>query len=219
MAATDSSRLTSAPRRSWRSLRRRVLLHRRLLAAVALGVATYAAVMAYAAPPPATVEVWTAAHDLEPGRVLSADDLVRRPFLPDSAPAQRLTSIDEVVGRTLVAGAGAGMPLSAADVVGDGWLAGRPGTSAVPLRLGDPSVAALLHPGDRVDVLATDPQGGEGELLASDVEVLSLPRTSGGQEWQSGLSGRLVIVAVPRDQARHVASATPTKFLSVLWNR
>ena len=53
-----------APARRLGRLRRRVLLHRRLLAALCVGAAVLAGLQAAAPPPPATVAVWTAARDL-----------------------------------------------------------------------------------------------------------------------------------------------------------
>lgn len=93
-------------------------------------------------------------------------------------------------------------------------LAGGPDTAAVPIRLADPAVAALLHPGTEVDVIsstgAAAVAGGhgsgdaEGAVLAADATVAAV-RTTGGEH---GDHGRLVVLRLPRDDATRVAAAS-----------
>jgi hypothetical protein len=73
-----------------------------------------------------------------------------------------------------------------------------PGTVGLPLRIGDSSVAAVVRPGARVDVLGAA-RDGPAQLLASDVLVL---RSSGGDAPEDGT---LLYLAVTRDQAARLA--------------
>ena len=94
--------MTGAPvSRRWWELLRAVRRHRALLAAglAAGAVATALPVLAPDAPP--TVSVVAAAHDLLPGRPLTAGD-VHPVLLPAAAaPAGAVTEVDAVVGRAL----------------------------------------------------------------------------------------------------------------------
>jgi Flp pilus assembly protein CpaB len=198
--------------------RRRVLWHRRPLAALAAGLAAYVAVQAATAPPPPTVPVWTAAHDLPGGAVLATDDLVLRSFTPGSVPADRVTSPDQVVGRTLAAPVARGVPLTRAAVVGDGWLRDRPGLSAVPVRVTDPAVVPLLHAGDRVDLVAADPQRPDDAEVLTTATVLAVPARPSDDGSAGALPGRLVVVGVGSGSAARVAAASAALFLTVVWD-
>lgn len=200
------------------SFHRRVLVHRRPLAALAAAVAVLAGVHATAPAPPPTVAVWTARQALPSGHVLTAADLVRVPFRPGTAPADRLGSARAAVGRTVAAPLGAGEPVTAGRLLGPALLRGHPGTVAVPARVTDPAVVGLLRVGDRVSVLATDPQGTEdATVLAPDATVLALPRSA--SDAGTGLPGRLVVFAVPREAAPRLAAAAARAYLTVLWSR
>ncbi|GAB2658614.1 hypothetical protein GCM10027271_16620 [Saccharopolyspora gloriosae] len=79
----------------------------------------------------------------------------------------------------------------------------EPGQVAVPVRLADPGVADLLHPGVRVD-LVTNPEGSAGgSVLAERAPVLAV-RTTGSRPDQ----GRLVLLGIPEQRAPAVAGAS-----------
>jgi Flp pilus assembly protein CpaB len=201
-------------------LRRRVLLRRRLLAAVAAGIAVFVAVSGAASPPPPTVPVWTAARDLAAGTTLTADDLLQAGFSQGSVPAHALRSPRAVLGRTLAGPVGRGQPLSVLDVVRPGMAGHYPGRVAVPVRITDPAVVGMLRVGDRVSLVAADPADpGAGSMtLATDAAVAALPAAAAGDS-AAGLPGRLVVVAVPPDEADAVATASASFFVTVLWLR
>ena len=83
----------------------------------------------------------------------------------------------------------------------------------MPVRLADPASAALLRPGDRVDVLAaaTTP---EAPLLAAVVApaapVLAVPPAG------TDLEGALVVLAAPPSTAARLAATAVTSRLSVV---
>lgn len=148
-----------------RPVRRAVLARRRLLAALLTAVAVAAGLHATTAPPPAEVAVTVAASDLPSGAVLTDADLRTVGFAPGSVPAG---AVDEAGGRTLAAPLRAGEPVTDVRLVGPALTEGYPGLAAVPVRLPDAGVAGLLTVGDRVDLVAADPEGGPASLVATD---------------------------------------------------
>ncbi|HNI70618.1 MAG TPA: SAF domain-containing protein [Marmoricola sp.] len=197
-------------------IRRRVLLHRRTIAAVLAGLTVYVVVAATQQPPPQTVAVWTAAHDLASGELLGQGDLVRRDFLPDSVPAGAATDVGELTGRILAAPAGAGEVVTTGRLIGRELGASYPGRRIVPVRLGDEAVAGLLRVGDEIAILAADPtEERAAEPLTEDAVVAGLPKVAENAAYES--TGRLILVAVPDQDALRVASAGPTRFLIAIW--
>lgn len=194
-----------------RPVRRAVLARRRLLAALLTAVAVAAGLHAAAAPPPAEVAVTVAARDLPSGAVLTDADLRTVGFAPGSVPAG---AVDEAGGRTLAAPLRAGEPVTDVRLVGPALTEGYPGLAAVPVRLPDAGVAGLLTVGDRVDLVAADPEGGPASLVATDAPVLALP-AGDGDPGVTGLGGRLVVLGVPPSDVPLVADAAARKFLTV----
>ncbi len=197
-----------------RTIRRAVLARRRLLAALLTAVAVATGVHAAATPPPATVEVVVAAHDLPAGVVLTSEDLRRAGFAPDSAPAGATDDLGDTVGRTLAAPLRVGEPVTDVRLVGPSLTDGYPGLSAVPVRLPDAGMADLLRVGDVVDLISADPQGGAATVVAADVPVLAVPATT-PEVGASGLPGRLVVVGAPPGEVPRIADASARTFLTV----
>jgi hypothetical protein len=94
--------------------------------------------------------------------------------------------------------------------------AGQPGLTAVPVRLPDPGMVALLDVGDRIDLVATDPQEGGASVVAADVPVLAIPAAD-DQTSASGLPGRLVVVGAEADQVAPLADASVRSFVTFIW--
>jgi Flp pilus assembly protein CpaB len=207
----DRSLTRPVPRRRGR-LRRAVLARRRLLAAVTAAFAVLVGLQAAAPPPPATTPVLTAARDLPAGVVVGPDDLTRAPFLQESVPDGALAAAGDVVGRTTTGPVRAGEPLTDVRLVSGSLLDGYPGRVAVPVRLADPGAVALLRVGDRVDVVAADPQGrSEAVVVATDAPVVALPEAD-----EAALaSGGLLVLAVTGETARALATAAVSGYLSV----
>jgi pilus assembly protein CpaB len=202
-------------------IRRQVLIRRRSLAALCVALAVWFGLNTLTAAPPAAVPLLTAARDLPSGSTVAADDLERTRFSPGSVPPTALRDPRSIVGRTLLVPVERGEPLSSAKLLGEGALTGYPGRVAIGLRIPDEDAAALLDPGDEVDLVATDPQGdAEPERLVRDAVVLAVPRPDPDAGTVGGTgSGRLVLFAVPREGIEHVAAAATSHFLTVIWNR
>lgn len=210
-----------APLTLLESLRRQILIRRRALAAICFGLAVWTALDVLTVAPRAGVEVVVAAHDLASGTSLAGGDLVKVRFAPDSVPATAIRDPDTAIGRTTVVPLARGIPLSTDQLLGDGALSGYPDRSAIGLRIPDQDAAALLHPGDRVDLIASDPQSNaDPERLVSDAVVLALPKPDpdAAQLGTTG-NGRLVLFAVPRADVEHIAAVSTSHYLTVIWNR
>jgi len=195
-------RRSAAAGRGWprRFAVRRVLAALLVLAAAALAVAPARA------PAEPTVPMLVAARTLAPGATLRAAD-VRVVAAPEPLrPAAALHSVAEVRGRVLAGAATEGEPITTTRLVGaenSRLSTGAPDAVAVPVRLTDPAVAALLSPGARVDVVTVAADGGPS-VLATGARVITVrvdePAGPGADR------DRLVVIALPRAEARQVAS-------------
>ncbi len=215
---TDSPRPSGRLLRLRRGVRRRVLARRRLLAACCLGVAAAATVQAVAAPPPPTVVVLAAARDLPAGRALTDDDLVDLALPADAVP-DGVTG--QAVGETLAAPVRGGEPITDVRLVGEGLAAAHPDLTTLPVRLPDADQAALLAPGDRIDLIATDPQAGGSRVVASDAVVLAVPEVSGQESAAAatGAGGALVVLGVAPAAVPTVTEASARWFLTWSFSR
>ncbi len=199
-----------------RRVRRSVLARRRLLAAVAAAAAVAAGLQATAAPPAETTLVLTASRDLPSGTVLAPGDLEAVPFDPDTVPSGVIASRSAAVGRTTAGPVRAGEPVTDVRMVSGSLLAAFPGDVATPVRIGDPAAVALLEVGDRVDVLAADPQGrSEAVVVAEDAPVIAIPRA---ESPSVATPGALVVLATSDETAREIATAAVARYLSVVLN-
>jgi Flp pilus assembly protein CpaB len=179
----------------------RTVALRRLAASALVVLAAFLALRPSRTP---DAPILVANRDLAPGTTLSTSDLrvVRAP--PTVIPRGTLTSPESALGRILAGAAADGEPITGVRLVGPentGLAAGGPGAAAVPVRLADESVAELLAPGSRVDIV-----GGDQQVLASDAVVVTV---------RSGEKGRLVVVALPRDVAIRVAGLSLGQGVSI----
>jgi pilus assembly protein CpaB len=205
--------------RPFRRAHRRVLLHRRPLAALTAGGAVFAALQVAAPPPPPTVAVWTAARDLPGGETVEEADVSITRLSPASVPDRAVDELDEVVGRTLAAPVSRGEVITSLRTIHRGLLHGYPGSTAVPLRITDAAVVDLLRVGDRIDVVVADPDGRTPpRQLLEDVPVVAIPQAGDGALTDGG-PGRLVVVAVPTESASAVAASAATSILIPVWDR
>lgn len=200
------------------AVRRRVLARRRLLAALLVAVAVAAGVRAATAPPPPSVPVLTAARDLPAGSVLAADDLVTVAYAAGTRPTGATADAGTVLGETLAAPMRRGEPVTDVRLVGPALTAPDPDRQAVPVRLPDAAAVALLRPGDRVDLVATDPEGAGSRLVVAGVPVLAVPPPAAG-EGTAGQPGALVVLGVPPASVTEVSDAAVRSFLGYVFAR
>lgn len=227
--------LDRAPWRRPRAPRAGTLL-RWLTATVLLGLAAVVLSAGSSGAADPTTAVLVAARDLAPGVPLAAGD-VRTADLPRAdVPAGALRPGTGTLGRRLTAPARRGEPLTDVRLMGPALVrASDPGADVVaaPVRVADPGVLGLVHPGDRVDVLAVrtdpaagsaasdpgtgDPHGGEGGdpgsavVVATDVVVLTVPAPSG----TAVDDGALVVLATTHAVAARLAAQSVHSRLSL----
>ncbi len=200
--------LGTTVRRAWR----RVLARRRPLAALCAALAVLTAVRAASEEPSPAVEVLVAATDLPGGATVRQGDLSRAAFRAESLPTGTLRSPVDAVGRVLAAPVRAGEALTDLRLVAPGLLEGYPGLVAAPVRVADAASVALLRVGDRVDLVAADPEGGSATPVTRGAPVVALPQSATVDSDLQG--GGLVVVAVPEGEALTLARLGVSHVLS-----
>jgi len=197
-------------RRSASPLLRRIARHRTPLAAALAALAVACGLSAVAPADAAAVTVVTAAQDLPAGTALTHAELSTVRLPPDAVPQGALRAPEQVLGQRLSGAVRAGEALTDVRLLGPGLLPAG-GEVAVPVRVAEPAVAGLLRPGDRVDVLAAAPEGGEAaRTVVSDVVVLAVPALEDG-----ALEGALLVLAATTGGASRQAAAAVSGRLSV----
>jgi pilus assembly protein CpaB len=200
------------------AVRRRLLIHRRGLLALCVAAIAWSVVTSLQPPEPPSDQVWTAARDLPSGTVLVAEDLQRTAVPVGTAPHSP-HDLDALLGRTLATSLEEGQVATQPQTMSNGRLEGYPGRSAVPIRIPDAEAVAMLRPGDRVDLLGSDPQHDvPGTRIAQDAVVLALPKASDLGSTPA-LTGRLVVFAIQTEQVVEVVTEATGLFLTVIWNR
>lgn len=164
-------------------------------------------------PTPPGAPVVVAARDVPEGHELTADD-VRTARLVGPLPAGAPATREEVLGARTAVALPRGLPLAPELLTTERFGTDPPdGTVTVPVRLADAAVATLLRPGDRVDLVAPDPDvpgAGAPTVLARRALVLEvvLPDAPGDgllDGWSSGDTAVLTVVAVPPDAGHRIA--------------
>lgn len=129
-----------------------------LVLAAASAVAARRADSAGASGSPAGVRIVVADRDLGVAHTLTLRDLTTAAWPRTVVPAGAAARPGQLVGRRLAGPVRVGEAVTDARLVGSGMTDGLPpGQVAVSVPTG-PGVAALVHPGDRVDVLAGPPE-------------------------------------------------------------
>jgi Flp pilus assembly protein CpaB len=181
---------------------------RRLVAAALLLAAAGLAARARASPSAQALgpAIWVAAHDLPAGSAVTPND-VRAVHWPDSSAPQGVLSPAAPLPHTrLATPVRAGEPLTDLRFLGPSLAQAVAGSDAViaPVRLADADAAAVLHPGDQIDVLlASNAAAAPAEVAASDARVLTAPQPAG----EDPLDGALIMVATTPAAARVIAGA------------
>ncbi|GAA1427278.1 hypothetical protein GCM10009616_03990 [Microlunatus lacustris] len=197
-----------------RALLRAASWHRRPLAAVAAALAVLTSLSAALPEPPPERTVLVAAHEVPGGTVLAATDLERRALRAADVPAGALDAPEQVVGRAVSAPLAEGQVLTSLALVAP-QTRSAPGRVVAPVRLSDPGVVALLRPGDVVDLVGADEQGGGAAVVARSTRVVTVPQVD--TEMSPGSTGGLVLVEVAAGTATELAQAAVTGPLTLVW--
>ncbi|GAA2111717.1 hypothetical protein GCM10009841_34720 [Microlunatus panaciterrae] len=206
----------SRRRHPLRELGRAASWHRRKLAVVAAVVAVLAGVNAAAPEAPPTVSVVTAATALSGGITLTRDDLVLKRLPVEAVPDRALGDPLRLVGAVLAAPASRGQIMTELSLL---TATVAPGRVLAPVRLADADLAALLHPGDVVDVIAADPQSATAQVVARRIRIATVPVPASNRGFSgAGPSpdGALLLVEVDDKTATILARASVSARLSVV---
>ena len=157
-------------------IHRFVFEHRRTLAAVLAGLAVLATLTALRQTPEST-PVLVARHDLRSGHVLTGTDL-RTTSVPAAARPSRTLERRAAIGRRVAGPMRAGEAVTDYRVLQGDTLAGYPDDAVLTtIRVDRADGLTGLRVGDRVDVVAVDPDGEtKAQIVARDVEIVTLPR-------------------------------------------
>ncbi len=124
-----------------------------------------------------------ARHDLRSGHVLTASDLRTATVPPASRPSHSLGR-GAAVGRRVAGPMRAGEAITDYRVMQGDALAGYADDAVLTtIRVDRADGLTGLHVGDRVDVIAVDPDGeSKAKVVARAVEVVTLPPSSSDSE-------------------------------------
>jgi Flp pilus assembly protein CpaB len=159
-------------------IHRFVFEHRRVLAAVLAGLAVLTGITALRQSPQGST-VLVARHDLRSGHVLAAADL-RTTTVPVAARPAHVLDRRAAIGRRVAGPMRAGEAVTDYRVLQGDVLSGYPADSVLTtIRVGRADGLTGLHVGDRVDVVAIDPDGeSRARVVARGVEVVTVPRAA-----------------------------------------
>ena len=130
---------------------------------------------------------------------------------PAVVPEGAFRATAAAVGASVAAPMRAGEPLTDRRVLGDSLIAGYPaGSVAVPVRIEDAEVVALLRPGDHIDLYASIGDQGSATRIVTDAIVVMLPEVTDDRG-----TGALIVLAVDEVEAAKVAHASATGVLTV----
>jgi pilus assembly protein CpaB len=171
-------------------------------------------------PEPSASPVVVARRDLVPGTTIDGSDLDLGPRPDTALPVDAVRDASLVEGRLVSSPVRAGEPLRLRDVVGETLLSALgTGLVAVPVRLADDGVTALLQPGDVVDVVVA--REGSAEVVAAGVRVLAVPRAAAATSvlgaGSTPSSGPLVVVAATTAAALAVQRAEADGRVGLFW--
>lgn len=194
----------------------RAVLLRRIAAVLLVALAGVLALAPWSEP--AGIPVVVATHELSPGTVLGGGEVVLRELPAQAVPDGATHSTGAVLGRTLAAPVRRGEPLTDVRLAGPELtraISKDPAAVSVPLRLPDPGIAALLHPGAVVDVVTLGERQDEPVVLAQGAEVLAVLAPGSGRGRGAATEGGLVLVALDPVRANRVAGVSLSQALTV----
>lgn len=212
-----------------RRVRRAVRARRRLIGVLLLGAAAALSLRLLQPPAPSTEPVLVAARPLAAGQEVSPGDVRVARYAAGTAPADAVAGAAPVLGRRVASAVGPGEPVTPLRLLGAEVTPRTPGRVALPVRLPDAALVELLHPGERIDLLATGSASGaaagstadedaddDAAVVARDVVVLAVPPAS--TTAVSDAPGRPVVLDVAADDVPRIAAAAARLLLGYAWS-
>jgi SAF domain-containing protein len=204
-----------ARRRPLHALARAASWHRRKLAVVAAIAAVLTGISAAAPAGPAMITAVKARTQLAGGTVVSASDISVERVAATDVPEGVVTDPDDLVGKTLAAPVAKNQMMTLLATTTARGVA-SPGQVIAPLRLADSAQAALLQPGDVVDIVAADSAAEQAAVIAASARVVTVPEVPDDRAGPAP-EGALVLVDVDAQTATALAQAAATGALSIMW--
>lgn len=164
--------------------------------------------------PPQTQPATVAAVDIASGATIKLSDLT----MGVDALGLATLPTDRVAGEIARGPIPAGEPITASRLTPGRAVDLPPDKVAFPLILPDAQVVDLLISGDRIDVLATQGplEDAEAQIVAADVEVLTVPKPDEGVIGSGGNSGTTVLISASEPQAIALAGVRQADSFSVV---
>ena len=199
------------------SFSRAVSWHRRKLAVLAAVSAVLTGISAAMPEEPPGVPVLRTTRPLAGGTTLQPADVAVVRVPASLVPDEALRTPNAVLGKVLVAPQTEGQILTALDVLTSRVVG--PGQVVAPLRLPDAEVASVIRVGDRVDVVAADPETRSARVIATSVRVVTIPQplADRGIGPPNDAGGALLLVEVDPADATRLAGAAAAAQLSVVF--
>jgi Flp pilus assembly protein CpaB len=164
---------------------------------------------------PAMITVVKAKSQLPGGTILTAADLMLDRVDASDVPDGALSDPHALIGKTLAVPVAENQMMTELTTIA-ARTSVSPGHVIAPLRLADTALAALLRPGDVVDVIAADSQAGQAVVVAAAARVITVPELP-DERAGPGLDGTLVLIDVDAQTASVVAKAAASAALSIIW--
>lgn len=199
-----------------RGVRRTVLAHRRLVAALCAGIAVAATLGALRPAEPPTRPVVVTARDVASGSTLSADDVEVRDLPAADVAAHAYTEPRDVIGEVAGAPMRRGESVTDVRLLGSDLLSGYPDDATIAtVRIADPQSLWGVEVGTYVDIVGVDLDGtGAGEVIAPDAQVVAMPATEADDT--AVTSGAVLVVSVPPETAVALTDAGSRMQLGVV---
>lgn len=193
------------------SVRRFLLVHRRVWAAAFAGLAVVFALEALTPSAKGAAAV-IVRHDLAAGSTLRAADLRVTKLPAEARPAHASTSVESLVGRRIAAPMRRGEAITDFRLLEPNLLEGYgKGKVLSTVPIADSTQLTGVRVGDYVNIIGADPQGeAETAVIARRAQIVSLPR---GDE--HGETTALTVV-VDEDAGLRLATARLHAQLSIL---
>jgi hypothetical protein len=189
--------------------------HRRKLAVVAAIAAVLTGISAAAPAGPVMITAVRARTQLAGGTVLSASDIGVDRVAAADVPDGVVTDPDDLVGKTLAAPVAANQMMTLLATTSSRGVVAADHVIA-PLKLADSAQAALLQPGDVVDVVAADAEAEQAAVIAARARVVTVPEVPDDRAGPAP-EGALVLVDVDAQTATALAQAAASATLSIIW--
>jgi len=181
----------------------KVLVHRRLVAALSAMVAVFCIVNVVSGTGGPTTDVYVAVARIPAGTVITGSQVQVRSVPADVVPQGAVTSLSGATGQMTAGPVPAGAILTGDDFVSVGQAG--PGSVIIPLSVSS-QMMSILNPGDHISLFLSDTTTGQ-VTVARGVRVVTIPVPGSSGMFSSPSSGTVILVEVPEALATQITAA------------